>query len=192
MIARLIRGIERSTRAVNVLSMVTIALIMVITVAGIVLRVSGFPFSGFTNLSESLLVIAVYLGLAYAQQRKQHVSVELLMASLGEKAREVFTAFNLIAALAICSLILYTSWDYALDAWRIRERMDGAPFFPIYPPKFAIALGIAFLWLQLAADLLRQLFALFPRKGPVHGMLGDHRGGAGPGDRSAPAEREPL
>lgn len=186
MIARLIRGIERSTRAVNVLSMVTIAVIMGMTVAGIVLRLSGVPFSGFTNLSESLLVIAVYLSLAYAQQMKQHVSVELLLASLGDKAREVLSAFNLIVALAICSLILYTSWDYALDAWKIMERMDGAPFFPIYPPKFAIALGVTFLWLQLAADFLRQLHVLFPREKARE--VGEHRSGEGP----APANREPL
>jgi TRAP-type mannitol/chloroaromatic compound transport system permease small subunit len=35
--------------------------------------------------------------------------------------------------------------------------MDGAPFYPIYPPKIAIAVGISLLWLQLLADLLREI-----------------------------------
>jgi len=170
--AHVIQWIDRSIRVINSLSMLTIVLIMGMTVAGIVLRVSGIPFSGLTNLSESLLVIAVYFSLAYAQQKKQHVSVELLLASLNEKARNAVSAFNLIVALAICSLILYTSWDYALDAWRIREKMDGAPFFPIYPPKVAIAFGVTFLWLQLAADFLRQLHILFTRETLEHGRPG--------------------
>jgi TRAP-type C4-dicarboxylate transport system permease small subunit len=190
LISLLIHWIDRSTRAVNSLSLITIALIMGMTVAGIALRLIGTPFSGVTNLSESLLVIAVYLSLAYAQQKKQHVAVELLLSGLNGKARDAVSAFNLIVAWSICSLILYTAWDYAMDAWRVREKMDGAPFYPIYPPKVAIALGISFLWLQLAADFLRQLLMLFRLSQPQDGM-GEHGGGEGAQPSSASRTRNP-
>lgn len=144
--------------------MIAMALIMGMTIVGVMARLLGRPLSGFTNLSESLLVVAIYLSVAYTQQYKQHVSVEFLMDRLNEKARNMLNIVNLAIALTICSVILYTSWDYAIAAWKIRERMDGAPFYPIYPPKIAIAVGITFLWLQLLVDVLRGILKLFPPK----------------------------
>jgi TRAP-type C4-dicarboxylate transport system permease small subunit len=160
---RYIRYVDRITRAVNSVAMVTILLIMVLTLAGIATRLIGIPLSGVTNLSESLLVVAVYLSVAYTQQGKQHVSVELLLASLGERNRRILDGVNILIALVICSVIVDTSWGYALQSWKLHERMDGAPFYPIYPPKIAIAVGMSLLWLQLFADWLRGLLALFMR-----------------------------
>jgi len=144
--------------------MITIALIMGMTIVGILSRLLGIPLIGFTNLSESLLVVAIYLSLAYTQQHKEHVSVEFLLAILSEKTRDRLNIATLVIVLAICSVILYTSWDYAIAAWKVKERMDGAPFFPIYPPKIAIAVGISFLWMQLWVDILRGISKAFPKK----------------------------
>lgn len=170
MSACLIQYINRLSRGLNYLSMITVVVIMVMTIAGIAFRLVGIQFSGVTNLSESLLVMAVYLSVAYAQQNKQHVSVELFLIRVNERAREGIGALNLVIALAICSVILYTSWDYALTSWRLGEKMDGAPFYPIYPPKLAIAFGITCLWLQLLADFLAAMLALFPPKKPKAAM----------------------
>jgi len=166
---RLIRCIDRMTRRINGLSMITLILLMTLIIAGIIARIIGVAFSGVTNLSESLLVIAIYLSIAYTQQTKQHVAVEFLIGSLNEKNRKLLSAINVIIPIVICSIIVFASWDYAIDSWRLREKMDGAPFYPIYPPKIAIAVGVSFLWLQLIADFFRGVLALLMKSEESHG-----------------------
>ena len=160
---RCILYIERSTRTINILSMITILLIMALTIVGIMARIIGLPFSGVTNLSESLLVIAIYLSIAYTQQTKQHIAVEFFVASLNEKNRKILSTINILIPIVICSVIVFTGWDYALQSWNLREKMDGAPFYPIYPPKIAVAVGVSLLWLQLFADLLRGILAFLTK-----------------------------
>ncbi len=158
-----IRFIDGTTRIINYLSTITILLLMILMVVGIITRLIGAPLSGVTNLSESLMVIAIYLAVAYAQQMKQHVSVELFLGTLKEKTRTIFNAINWVIPLIICSVFVFTSWDYAIQSWNLRETMDGAPFYPIYPPKIAIAVGVSLLWLQLLADLFREVIQLFSK-----------------------------
>lgn len=152
-----IESIDRITRTINGISMVTFFVIMLLTVLGIILRFLGAPLSGLTNLSESLLVIAVYCGIAYAQQVKQHVAVEFLITRLSRTPQKILTMINLIIPFGICTILIFVSWNFALESWHVSERMSGAPFYPIYPPKIAIAIGISLLWLQLLADLLREV-----------------------------------
>lgn len=151
-----IEPIDRIARIINVLSMVTFFVIMLLTIVGIVSRILGGPFSGLTNLSESLLVIAVYCGIAYAQQVKQHVAVEFFISRLAKTPKKVLSIINLVIPLCVCTILVIICWGYASESWQLREKMDGAPFYPIYPPKIAIAVGISLLWLQLFADLLRE------------------------------------
>lgn len=156
---RLIRYMDSTTSGVNVLSMITIILLMALMIVGIIARIIGIPFSGVTNLSESLLVVAIYLSIAHTQQTKQHVAVEFLIGRLNERNRKILGVINVLIPIVICSIIVFTSWDYAIDSWKVREKMDGAPFYPIYPPKIAVAVGVSFLWLQLIADFVRGVLA---------------------------------
>jgi TRAP-type C4-dicarboxylate transport system permease small subunit len=156
-----IEPIDRIVRTINVISMVTFFVIMSITIIGIILRILGEPLSGLTNLSESLLIIAIYCGIAYAQQFKQHVAVEFLISRLTKSPKKFLSIINLIIPFGICTILIFICWNYALESWNMREKMDGAPFYPIYPPKIAIAVGISLLWLQLLADLLREIMLSF-------------------------------
>lgn len=152
------------SRLISYLSNFTMLLLMGIMVAGVVARLMGMPIDGVTNLSESLLVIAIYLGIPYTQQAGQHVSLEFLLMRLGEENRRRLTTVGLLVPLVICAVIAVSTWDYALEAWRVREKMDGAPFYPIYPPKIAVAVGLSLLWLQLLADFAGGLIGLFTGK----------------------------
>ena len=158
-INHLVKTIDRATRAVNAISMGVLFVIMALSVIGVITRILGMPFSGITNLSESLLVVTIYLGIAYTQQKKQHVQVEFLLINLGPGKRRVLKIFDLIVPLVVCIIFITTSWEYAISSWEIREKMDGAPFYPIYPPKIAIAVGMTLLGLQLLSDLLRVVFS---------------------------------
>jgi len=89
------------------------------------------------------------------------VAVEFLISRLPKTPKKILNMINLIIPLAICTILIFISWSFALESWHMREKMDGAPFYPIYPPKIAIAVGISLLGLQLLADLLREIMLSF-------------------------------
>lgn len=150
-------SIDRIVRNINIVSMTLFYIIMVIGVLGVVFRFFGKPISGITNLSELLLVIAIYLSVAYAQQKKQHVAMTLLISFLSEKKRYFLNLTNLIIAMFLIGITQIFCWSYAIFSCRINEKMDGVPFYPIYPVKIAVAIGISFLWIQIIADLLHAI-----------------------------------
>ena len=145
---------------VDYLATATLWLLMLLIIWGVIARLAGAPISGVINLSESLLVVAIYLGIARTQQAKHHVSLELVTMRLSERHRRLLNLFVVTpVSIAICSVFVLSSWDYALEAWRIREKMDGAPYYPIYPPKIAVAVGLSLLWLQLLVDLVETILS---------------------------------
>ncbi len=154
---------------VDYLATATLWLLMLLIIWGVLTRLAGAPISGVTNLSESLLVVAIYLGAARTQQVEGHVSLELVTMRLSEGHRRPLRLFVTLASIAVCAIFVYSSWEYALEAWRIREKMDGAPFYPIYPPKIAIAVGLSLLCLQLLVDFVETAFSL------LSGASGDRK-----------------
>jgi TRAP-type C4-dicarboxylate transport system permease small subunit len=159
-----IKYTDKVVRSINFISMITWFGIMLLTVIGIIFRLFGIPLSGLTNLSEYLLIIAVYCGVAYTQQVKQHVAVEFLISRVPSNQKNILNIINLIIPLVICTTLILVSWEFALESWRLREKMDGPPFYPIYPPKIAVAIGISILDLQLLVDLLKEIIQLFKAK----------------------------
>jgi len=156
-IQRIAGFIDRVVFTINILSMLTFFIIMCVCMCGVVFRVFGSQISGLTNMAELLLAIAIYLGIAYTQQMKKHVSMELFVVNLKEKHKRVLEIVNLIIAVIIIGIALICCWDYAIKAWQLKERMDGAPFYPIYPAKIAVGVGFTALWIQVVADLLREI-----------------------------------
>lgn len=153
----LARAIGQLSSWVNVVSSWGLFVLMGIGIASIGLRWAGLGLSGAINLSTYFLVAIVYLSLAYTQLREQHVAVEFFVSRLRGRCRTVVAIIALTLAFIACTFMGWASWKHAWISWAGRERMDGAPFYPIYPAKIALAIGVSVLWLQLMADLLKVL-----------------------------------
>lgn len=161
-----VQAVHAAVKAANYVTTATIWLLVCVIMVGVVARLVGHPLSGITSLSEFMLVIAVYFGVAYAQQKKEHVYLELVLNKLGPMKRQLLTIAGSLASTLICGVVVYTSWLYALESWAIRERMDGTPHFVIYPTKIAIAVGLSLLLLQLVADVVDGISSLIAGSQP--------------------------
>ena len=60
-------------------------------------------------------------------------------------------------ALKLAGLIAWGGWVLAIDSWRVREYAEGIVQFPIYPSKFALAVGATLMTLQTLVDLVSAL-----------------------------------
>lgn len=154
---RLVLGmIERLTLRLGILSgFATLAMMIVI-----ILDVAGrglfnAPISGGNELSELLLVALIFLGLAAAQQRRQHYTVDILNHIAGPVGRRVMEVIGLLTSLAVVALLAWLSAKHAWAATLQGESSYGTISFPIWPARILIAFGFALLAIQFVIDLVK-------------------------------------
>ena len=152
---RLFQYFDRLSLWTNIISSWGLFVLMALGIISILLRLAGVGLSGVVNLTTYLMVAVVYLSLAYAQLREQHVRVDFFVSRIHGKPGLILTVLASLLALIACLITLWGSWKYAWASLVIRERMDGAPFYPIYPTKIILSVGLTVLCLQLVADVVK-------------------------------------
>ena len=123
--------------------------VMVLTVLDFSLRFSfNAPIPGTFELTELAMIGIAFLGLGQAQQRQQHITIDLLYELLGRFGRQVIDR----AARAVCLLLaLVTAWQ--LWAYLLRARADAEVSGVLRVPLFVVV-GAALVGFGLYAVAL--------------------------------------
>jgi len=93
------------------------------------------------EMTETLMVLVVFLALGHLQMTDGHIAMELVPARLGAGWRRVHALAVQFVAFACFSALTWQAWLMAMQSWAIREYSVGLHPFPLYPAKFAVALG---------------------------------------------------
>jgi TRAP-type C4-dicarboxylate transport system permease small subunit len=111
----------------------------------------GRPISATVEATEVLMVIAVFMGLGLLHKRRANIAVDLLRESVGRGLRRALDVLTLLLVGFYFGLIAWRGWENAFDSLAVREFSNGLVQLPLYPSKFALAIGmsIAVLWCVL-------------------------------------------
>lgn len=112
------------------------------------------PLPGTLEGIESLMVLTVFLALSHTQARRLHIAVDLVTTRLGPGARRALDGLAQLGTLVIFVLVAWQGWVLSLHSLGIREYASGIIRFPLYPSKFALAIGATLMVLQSAVDVL--------------------------------------
>jgi len=127
----------------------------------------------FSNSSNALLEIQWYLfsasfllGAAVTLKLNEHVRVDLLYMSVGERGRlwiDIigFTVFMLPATI----ILTYMSWDFFMQSWLQNETSANAGGLVRWPVKLLMPVGFAMLSLQGLSELIKRIATLV---GAIH------------------------
>jgi TRAP-type transport system small permease protein len=111
---RLTAQFERLTRWLHYLSGALLIGLMVLTVVNILGRwLFDTPLPGAVELTEIGMVAIVFMGLAYAQVRGDHIRVDLLYEQLGPRGRRVLGLFAALVSFATVAVLTWRLWAYA-------------------------------------------------------------------------------
>jgi TRAP-type mannitol/chloroaromatic compound transport system permease small subunit len=115
---------------------------------------------GSVALQESIIYINAIIftfGAAYTLKEQGHVRVDIFYSRFTPKQQAlVDLAGALIFLIPVCIFIIFSSWDYVLVAWRIKESSaegSGLPF--VYLLKASIWVLAGLIILQGIAESLR-------------------------------------
>jgi len=156
--ARLLdRGIDPIGTKLNNVGMSILVAMMLLTVVDVFLRyLFSRPIRGAYELTEFMMLIVVFFGLAYTASKKRHIVVDVLVSRFSQQTQVVIDSITYFLSLGICSLIAWQSAVEAKTLW-LTGQTSGSLYIPVHPFIWLVAVGCALLSLVLLVNLLDSL-----------------------------------
>lgn len=115
------------------------------------------PLLGTVEVTEALLAAAIFLALAYAQQRAQHVSVDILSQTFRGSLKRIVNFVILVLTLVVFLLLAWRGFDLAQHSWNRSEISAGLVPVPIWASKIAAAVGLFIAVLETLRQIIWHL-----------------------------------
>lgn len=141
----------------GVVSEVATFAMMVMVIANIAGRyLFNHPVTGTLEITESLLVVIIFLSVAMTQYDGGHIRVTILTRRMPRKWAKAATVFAMVLGAAFFAWCAYAAWRFAMQSWSFNEHERGTIDFPLYPMKFVVFAGIAMLAFQFLLDAIAE------------------------------------
>ena len=147
--------LDRINEIGAVLSGIALLLMMIMGALDVFLsKVFNMPVPGTFEATETLMVISAFLAIAYNQQVRGHIKVELFTSRMSPRLQLKFEAFNYLLSSIFFFLLTWQGWRFGIASLKIGEYESGLIAFPVYPAKLLLALGVTMMTLQCLRDLV--------------------------------------
>ena len=150
----------RLTAALGALAILALALLGTSDVLST--RILNQSIPGFIKLSETGLVLALFLGLAVAARNRGHIRIDILVTRLGPRARRFCDATGYLFTAVFFALWTWQTGVMAAKSWSIRETATGLLPYPLYPIKFILFLGLLIATLESVRRLVLSVCEIYP------------------------------
>ena len=152
------RGLHRANRFFAILSGFALLLMMFVGSVDVIgSSLFNHPLPGAFEGTEALMVTSVFLALGLSQQRRAHISVEVIVGLMPRLLRRLAWVLSALLCALFFSLMAWFGWGIAIKSFSAGEFSSGLINFPIWPAKGALAFGVSLMALQCVWDLLVSL-----------------------------------
>jgi TRAP-type C4-dicarboxylate transport system permease small subunit len=143
-----------------IIATVVLILLMLITVSDVLIRTFfNETILGIVELTEMMMPVIGFLGIAWCALQGGHVAVDILISSLSEGKQKVFDILNYLLAIVITFLIGWHTLQQSFFIKQINVVTDSLDL-PKYP--FMIIAAVGFFLMTLAVFIL--LLKTFERR----------------------------
>ena len=101
-----------------------------------------WPVPGTLEITESTMVLIVFGALAYTQEKRGHIRVEILHGFMSARGKSLADLFTHFLALVFFVLLAWYSFGELSYSWEIGEATMGTIRFPLYPARTLLALDV--------------------------------------------------
>jgi TRAP-type mannitol/chloroaromatic compound transport system permease small subunit len=103
----------------------------------------------------------VLLGGPHTLKVNEHVRVDLFYAAMSERVRLwIDIVGGLLFLLPICVILVYFTWPWFTESWRIGEISSNAGGLVRWPVKLMLPVGFALMALQGVSEVIKRTEAL--------------------------------
>jgi len=157
------RFIHKVNQIMTQLSGISLGFIMIFTLVDIIGRTISKSVFGASELAIFTMIIAVYLGLSYCEERKGHVRVEIVLSHVSPKYKKILNFVSYFLGFVMLGIVAYSVGIYAFSAYKNNEAIAGPRPLIIYPVIFVMLISCIFYWLQVGVNLVEKFKELFEK-----------------------------
>jgi TRAP-type C4-dicarboxylate transport system permease small subunit len=148
----------KSSRALNWLGGVILALMMLLTVLDVILRYAGKAITGTFELMSFGGALVAGFAIAQTSLDGAHVNVDMLTVALSGKGRRILTILTKLIGLGVFALLAWSLFLKGNDLYTTGE-VSLTLHVPFYPVAYALSLASLVECFVLLGDLLKAMFA---------------------------------
>ena len=126
---------------------------------------SRYAFSISSNawleIQWYMFAAMVLLGGPYTLKQNEHVRVDLVYSMVSERTRIwIDIVCGCLFLLPICIILIYFTWPWFLESWRIHEMSGNAGGLVRWPVKLMLPVGFLLMALQGVSEIIKRIAAL--------------------------------
>ena len=117
--------------------------------------------NGWLEIQWYMFAAMVLLGGPYTLKMNEHVRVDLVYGMVSERTRiwiDIIGGFLFL--LPICIILMYFTWPWFVESWRIGEVSTNAGGLIRWPVKLILPVGFALMALQGISEIIKRIAAL--------------------------------
>lgn len=111
---------------------------------------------GGYNTTVGLLTLVLILPQGYAQMKRKHIVVDLMLDRFPPRAQALFGVIGAVLGIFVFGVL---TWSGAVKAWEATlagEEWMGATYYPAWPFRWTIPIGLGVLTLQLVVTAVEE------------------------------------
>lgn len=117
--------------------------------------------NGFLESQWYMFTGMIMLGAAYTLKVNEHVRVDLFYGWVSERTRVwIDLVGSILCLMPMCIVLIYFTWPWFLDSWRINEQSTNAGGLARWPVKLMLVIGFALMLVQGISELIKCIAAL--------------------------------
>ncbi len=146
-----------TSRIVNIVGAIVLAMMMFLVAADVTLRYGiDRPILGSVELVELMMIIVVFLAVAYTASQRGHVAIELVTSRFPQRAQAILDVFTSFLSLFFIVLVIWRSILRGNTMWH-DHHVTTVLSIPVFPFLYIIAFGCLLLAIVLIANILDSL-----------------------------------
>ena len=119
------------------------------------------PIPATFEFMGAMMVVTVFLAVSFAQHKRRHIRVEVLVKLLPTSLQKVADVIQYALSAAVFIMIAWFTWPAAIHAFNVGEYAPGLIKFPLWPARFVLAFGATLMTVQCLFDMLGVVFKSF-------------------------------
>lgn len=155
--SRVERFIDVASESFGVVAVVVLVFMMMLTVTDVTLRYFfNRPIMASAELTEYMMVIVGFLGIAWCATRGTHIKVELIVGRWPQRGQAIVNIINALWVIAVCALIATQSLRegfVAKEMGRASEITD----IVHYPFYWVVVFGYTLMFFVMLTILVRNI-----------------------------------
>ena len=152
--ARLFQAAAVAASAVAIVALAALAAITVLDVGG--RYIFNKPLFGAIEMSEFLMVFLSFGGLALAELRNRHITVDFFVGALPARVRALLEAAGALLGVVFWGVVAWRATVHARRIWEAGE-VSANLAVPTWPFYLAVTVGCGLLAMALIGRMIRYL-----------------------------------